>query len=100
MRLNVKSFGTGLSLHFNPIARLLRVNKMVEIINLALQESGAKIAAATCEHPDYPESNILDPSIKTFWPTTGMFPQEFILTFASEQFIKKVILSLRNGIGR
>jgi len=36
---------------------------------------------ATSADQDYPASNILDPNEKAFWMTTGMYPQEFIVSF-------------------
>ncbi|KAI8895307.1 galactose-binding domain-like protein [Globomyces pollinis-pini] len=67
-----------------------------QLENLASDTSGAIITASTSSHPDYPESNILDGQLKTFWITTGILPQEFILTFPQKTFIKKVIVSSRN----
>jgi hypothetical protein len=71
--------------------------KMVTMENIALQANGSMIISSTCEHSSYPCSNILDGSLNTFWSTTGMYPQEFILKLPEEKTIKKVILTTSRG---
>ena len=36
-------------------------------------------------------------SLKTFWATTGMFPQEFVIKFSSPVSVKKIIISSTKG---
>ncbi|CAF0748981.1 unnamed protein product [Didymodactylos carnosus] len=47
----------------------------------SFEDAGPFISMCTSADPEYPASNILDGSDKTFWMTTGMFPQEFIISF-------------------
>merc|ERR1711975_83837 len=42
-------------------------------------DSGAKIHSASAFDPRYPPSNILDSKENTFWTSTGIYPQEFVL---------------------
>ncbi|CAF4091826.1 unnamed protein product [Rotaria sp. Silwood2] len=48
---------------------------------MTLAESNAFVSMSSSADQDYPPSNILDPSDKVFWMTTGLYPQEFIITF-------------------
>ncbi|KAH6598001.1 hypothetical protein BASA61_002986 [Batrachochytrium salamandrivorans] len=61
--------------------------------NLALSSTGARLALATSEHPKHPPSNILDGNIKTFWVSTGLFPQQLIVTLAAPALVSKIIIS-------
>ncbi|KAH6580611.1 hypothetical protein BASA60_002795, partial [Batrachochytrium salamandrivorans] len=58
--------------------------------NLALSSTGARLALATSEHPKHPPSNILDGNIKTFWVSTGLFPQQLIVTLAAPALVSKI----------
>ncbi|CAD7969034.1 unnamed protein product [Amoebophrya sp. A25] len=40
---------------------------------------GPSILLTTSLDPAYPEENMLDPNEKTFWLSTGMFPQEILM---------------------
>ncbi|XP_058956069.2 intraflagellar transport protein 25 homolog isoform X1 [Pocillopora verrucosa] len=53
------------------------------MFDVALSSAGATIALATSFDKNDPPENIIDGSLDTFWPTTGMFPQEFIITFSA-----------------
>jgi len=53
------------------------------MFDVALSKAGASIALATSFDENYPPENIIDGSLDTFWPTTGMFPQEFIISFTA-----------------
>mmetsp|Transcript_21847 Transcript_21847/g.43347 ORF Transcript_21847/g.43347 Transcript_21847/m.43347 type:complete len:151 (-) Transcript_21847:82-534(-) len=50
-------------------------------MNLALASNGVAINTATSSDEQFPASNVLDGNYKTFWLTTGMYPQEFIIAF-------------------
>ncbi|KAI9347781.1 hypothetical protein DFJ73DRAFT_836345 [Zopfochytrium polystomum] len=54
------------------------------------ENTAMKVAMVTSGDPRFPPENILDGSVKTFWASTGLFPQELILTFASPTMVKKV----------
>ncbi|XP_034634535.1 intraflagellar transport protein 25 homolog [Trachemys scripta elegans] len=49
--------------------------------DLCLSSPGAEVVLATSSDEKYPPENIIDGSSETFWTTTGMFPQEFIISF-------------------
>lgn len=68
---------------------------MVTLENLAVESAGTKVISATCEYN--PKEYILSESLKEFWPTTGMYPQEFIVAFCGPKQIKRVIVSSRKG---
>lgn len=53
------------------------------MFDVALSSAGAQVCFATSSHEDYSPDNIIDGSQDTFWASTGLFPQEFIITFAS-----------------
>ena len=53
-------------------------------------------------HPDQPNQNLLSfillhRSLDTFCPTTGMFPQEFIITFSALMSIGNIKFLSSNG---
>uniref|UniRef100_A0AAY4C2D6 DNA-repair protein Xrcc1 N-terminal domain-containing protein n=1 Tax=Denticeps clupeoides TaxID=299321 RepID=A0AAY4C2D6_9TELE len=47
----------------------------------SLSSSGAKVVLVSSSDENHPPENILDGSTKSFWISTGMFPQEFIIRF-------------------
>lgn len=49
----------------------------------ALGSLGTTVVVASSHDENYPPENIIDGNPKTFWMTTGMFPQEFIIRFAN-----------------
>ncbi|KAG9261758.1 intraflagellar transport protein 25 homolog [Astyanax mexicanus] len=51
------------------------------MINTALSSFGAQVVLATSSDENHPPENILDGKTETFWLSTGMFPQEFIIRF-------------------
>eukprot|EP00002_Diphylleia_rotans_P003883 TRINITY_DN1275_c0_g1_i2.p1 TRINITY_DN1275_c0_g1~~TRINITY_DN1275_c0_g1_i2.p1 ORF type:complete len:141 (+),score=26.67 TRINITY_DN1275_c0_g1_i2:269-691(+) len=58
--------------------------------DLALESSGASILMATSHDDEHPPERILDPNEATFWSSTGMFPQEFIIAFSTTVQISKL----------
>eukprot|EP00842_Homolaphlyctis_polyrhiza_P003234 jgi/Hompol1/3911/HPOL_003406-RA len=66
--------------------------------NRALASAGTRIALVTSEHPKHPPESILDGNLKTFWISTGMFPQEFVVTFPAPVSITKIIVSSIKGL--
>lgn len=61
-----------------------------------LLKIGAKIALATSRDEDYPPENIIDGKTGTFWATTGLFPQEFIISFKSVLNIQQITIFCYN----
>ncbi|EGF84159.1 hypothetical protein BATDEDRAFT_84886 [Batrachochytrium dendrobatidis JAM81] len=60
--------------------------------NIALASFGSRVALTTSEHPKHPSSNIIDGDVKTFWVSTGLFPQEITVSFANPAMISKIII--------
>ena len=65
--------------------------------SLASTESMVLAAATSC-HPLYNAENIIDGSNKSFWCSTGLFPQEIIFTFKQPAHASKLITSCIKGI--
>jgi len=66
------------------------------MFDVALSSAGATIALATSHDENYPPENIIDGSLDTFWPTTGMFPQEFIISFSTLMSIGSIKILCSN----
>ncbi|KAI8820776.1 galactose-binding domain-like protein [Fimicolochytrium jonesii] len=61
--------------------------------NLATASSGAKVSLATSYHPQYPAQNVIDGNSKTFWVTTGLYPQELIVSLPKTVNLKRVAVT-------
>ncbi|XP_010863152.1 intraflagellar transport protein 25 homolog [Esox lucius] len=66
------------------------------MIDHALSSLGAQVVLATSCDEKHPPENIIDGNIETFWISTGMFPQEFIIRFAESMKISLVTLHSYN----
>ncbi|XP_048395790.1 intraflagellar transport protein 25 homolog [Stegostoma tigrinum] len=51
--------------------------------DFGLTVAGTQVVLAASSDEKHPPENILDGNTESFWITTGMFPQEFILSFAN-----------------
>jgi len=51
--------------------------------NLALSAEGAFISHATSRDPRFLPENVIDGDMRTFWISTGMFPQELMVALPS-----------------
>ncbi|KAJ3229944.1 Heat shock protein beta-11 [Chytriomyces hyalinus] len=51
-----------------------------------------RISMVTSGDPRFPAENMLDGTTKTFWASTGLFPQEFIVSLPAYYVIKKVTI--------
>ncbi|NP_001087826.1 heat shock protein family B (small) member 11 L homeolog [Xenopus laevis] len=60
--------------------------------DLCLSSAGARVTLATSSDDRHPANNIIDGNTDTFWTTTGMYPQEFIISLNGIQKINKIIL--------
>ncbi|XP_071952688.1 intraflagellar transport protein 25 homolog [Antedon mediterranea] len=60
------------------------------MFDLALINAGAQVVLATSSDENHPPENMLDGSLQTFYATTGMFPQEFVISFQSLMNINKI----------
>ncbi|GIL84458.1 hypothetical protein Vretimale_19010 [Volvox reticuliferus] len=56
----------------------------------AREENGGLIVMASCTDERFPPENMLDGKDNTFWVTTGMFPQEFVLKLESCIRVSKI----------
>jgi hypothetical protein len=50
-------------------------------MDFAASGSGTVVSIATCNDENHPASNIIDGDENTFWMTTGLYPQSFVITF-------------------
>ncbi|XP_008286681.1 intraflagellar transport protein 25 homolog isoform X1 [Stegastes partitus] len=57
---------------------------------------GAKVVLAASSDENHPPENIIDGNTKTFWMSTGMFPQEFVIRFAEPTTIAAVTVDSYN----
>ncbi|XP_030061804.1 intraflagellar transport protein 25 homolog [Microcaecilia unicolor] len=63
---------------------------MTKLSDVCLSSCGATVVLATSCDERYPPENILDGKSETFWTTTGIFPQEFIIGFSGPAKINKL----------
>ncbi|XP_075412604.1 intraflagellar transport protein 25 homolog isoform X1 [Tenrec ecaudatus] len=61
-------------------------------IDLCLSSEGTEVILATSSDEKHPPENIIDGNPRTFWTTTGLFPQEFIICFHKHVRIEKLII--------
>ncbi|EDO48843.1 predicted protein [Nematostella vectensis] len=66
------------------------------MFDVALNSAGAKIALVSSYDENYPPENVIDGTLDTFWPTTGLFPQELILSFNSLMSIRMIKIMCSN----
>ncbi|KAM3610180.1 uncharacterized protein V6R79_000169 [Siganus canaliculatus] len=66
------------------------------MINSSLSSLVAKVVVASSCDESHPPENIIDGNSKTFWMSTGMFPQEFIIRFAESTNISAVTVDSYN----
>ncbi|XP_033736957.1 intraflagellar transport protein 25 homolog [Pecten maximus] len=66
------------------------------MFDVALRSAGAGVVLATSSDDNYPPENMIDGDTQTFWSSTGMFPQEFIITFTSVVNIARIELCCSN----
>ncbi|KAI9207701.1 uncharacterized protein BJ171DRAFT_280092 [Polychytrium aggregatum] len=52
-----------------------------------------RIALASSVDPRFPPENVIDGSAKTFWMTTGMFPQSIVVSLPYAVHVKKLTLT-------
>ncbi|XP_065594760.1 intraflagellar transport protein 25 homolog [Cyrtonyx montezumae] len=57
-----------------------------------LSAAGAVLLVATSSDPEHPARNVADGRSDTFWTTTGMFPQEFIIGFPERVTISRMAI--------
>ncbi|KAG1652541.1 hypothetical protein FOA52_007882 [Chlamydomonas sp. UWO 241] len=61
----------------------------------ARQENGSLVVMTSCNDEAYPPEKMLDGKENSFWITTGLFPQEFVIQLSKPiQVSQIVVLSL------
>ncbi|XP_072244258.1 intraflagellar transport protein 25 homolog [Leuresthes tenuis] len=66
------------------------------MIESSFSSLGAKLVLASSSDENHPPENIIDGNTKTFWMSTGMFPQEFIIRFAEPTKVSAMTLDSYN----
>ncbi|KAJ8391683.1 hypothetical protein AAFF_G00086330 [Aldrovandia affinis] len=66
------------------------------MIDAALISSGTQVILSASSDENYPPEHVIDGKAETFWISTGMFPQEFILRFADTLKITLVTIHSYN----
>ncbi|XP_045440592.1 intraflagellar transport protein 25 homolog isoform X2 [Pipistrellus kuhlii] len=61
-------------------------------VDLCSSSEGTEVILATSSDEKHPPENIIDGNPETFWATTGMFPQEFIVCFHRHVRIEKLVI--------
>ncbi|XP_014405254.1 PREDICTED: intraflagellar transport protein 25 homolog isoform X1 [Myotis brandtii] len=61
-------------------------------VDLCLSSEGTEVILATSSDEKHPPENIIDGNPETFWTTTGMFPQEFIICFHKRVRIERLVI--------
>lgn len=67
-----------------------------KMFDVALKSAGAQVVLATSSDGNHPPENIIDGDQETFWASTGLFPQEFIVTFSSMMSIQRIEIACFN----
>lgn len=62
----------------------------------AREDAGASIIMASSVDDKYPPENVLDGTESSFWMTTGMFPQEFVVAFAKPIQVSQIVVMMLN----
>uniref|UniRef100_A0A1A8ILV6 Heat shock protein family B (Small), member 11 n=1 Tax=Nothobranchius kuhntae TaxID=321403 RepID=A0A1A8ILV6_NOTKU len=57
---------------------------------------GVKVVFASSCDENHPPENIMDGNTKTFWTSTGMFPQEFVIRFPEPTRVAAVTVESYN----
>ncbi|XP_008831233.3 intraflagellar transport protein 25 homolog isoform X1 [Nannospalax galili] len=68
------------------------LNFKMRKVDLCLSSEGTEVILATSNDEKHPPENIIDGNSETFWTTTGMFPQEFIICFHKHVKIEKLVI--------
>jgi heat shock protein beta-11 len=66
------------------------------MLDVAVESAGGIVSLATAHDERFPPENIIDGKTETFWMSTGLFPQEFIITFGSLMSVSLVRVQSTN----
>ena len=67
------------------------------VLDYARQENGGAVIMASSVDERFPPEHMLDGKDSTFWLSTGMFPQEFVLATSKGVSISKITTLSMNG---
>lgn len=59
--------------------------------DFASQARGARVSMATCCDDTHPPECVIDGKEDTFWATTGLFPQEIVISLKHQQRLSRVV---------
>ena len=63
--------------------------------DMASPGAGASVVMATCSDERHPPHNALDEDERSFWVTTGLFPQEIVVKFVNrEKTYNELLISI------
>lgn len=66
------------------------------MFDIGLSSAGTTVSLASSADPSFPPENIIDGKSETFWMSTGMFPQEFVVSFASLMDVNSIKITMHN----
>eukprot|EP00193_Tetraselmis_chui_P006261 CAMPEP_0177759832 /NCGR_PEP_ID=MMETSP0491_2-20121128/4939_1 /TAXON_ID=63592 /ORGANISM="Tetraselmis chuii, Strain PLY429" /LENGTH=150 /DNA_ID=CAMNT_0019275681 /DNA_START=267 /DNA_END=722 /DNA_ORIENTATION=+ len=58
--------------------------------DLALATAGGKVILATCYDERFPPESVIDGNRNTLWATTGLFPQEIVVSLPEVSDVKRI----------
>ncbi|XP_035022366.1 intraflagellar transport protein 25 homolog [Hippoglossus stenolepis] len=68
----------------------------LKMTDSSLSSLGAKVVVASSSDENHPPENIIDGNTQSFWMSTGLFPQEFIVRFSEPTSISAVTVDSHN----
>ncbi|CAL1265442.1 unnamed protein product [Larinioides sclopetarius] len=68
------------------------------MLDLGNTASGAQVVMASSNDARFPPSNMLDGKLDTFWTTTGLYPQTFIIALSETADVKNVTVHSYNSL--
>jgi len=66
------------------------------MFDVALSQAGSIISVATSCDKNHPPEHCIDGQSETFWVTTGLFPQELVVSFQSRMTLTNVQITSYN----
>ena len=67
-------------------------------MDFASSSAGGEILVATSTEGRHPPSSIIDGDERTFWMSTGLFPQELVLALPQQTQVHRVLAHMRKGV--
>merc|ERR1711959_102905 len=73
-----------------------RETPQMSLVDFAAEQNGGQISGSTSYDEQHPPSNIIDGDSKSFWVSTGLYPQEFTVELAGCTDISTVKIAVCN----